>query len=88
MPRKRSTPKAVLPPNYFKEALESLIGKPCPIEVPRYGTTGMADEDILRLQDWCSDYAKPSWATGLSMIEASELIVQGAVENGNIPSEE
>lgn len=72
------------PHNYFQEALELLVGKPCPIQVPRFGTEGLSDKDVSSLQDWCSSNARPRWATGLSMMEAAELIVEGALENANI----
>jgi len=73
-------------PNYFREALKVLIGKEPPMEVPPYGSHDM-DDEVLRLQDWCAEHARPSWATGLSMIEAAELIVDQALENANIKEE-
>lgn len=87
MSSKKVSKRLVLP-NYFKEALEALTGRSCPIEVPRYGTTGMTDEALMALQDWCCMNARPSWATGLAMMEGAELVVEGAAENGNIPLEE
>lgn len=75
---------AINPINYFKEALESLTGKKLPMRVPRFKASRMSDENQYKLQEWCVDNAQPPWATGLSMIEAAELIVQGAIENGNI----
>lgn len=70
-------------PNYFREALEAIIGKKPPMDVPPYGSQPMGDE-VTQLQDWCSDNARPPWATGLSMIESAELIVDQALENANI----
>jgi hypothetical protein len=70
-------------PSYFREALKAIIGKYPPMAVPPYGAEPMGDE-VVGLQDWCSDNANPPWATGLSMIEAAELIVQQAIENANI----
>jgi hypothetical protein len=70
-------------PNYFQEALKTIVGKDPPMLVPPYGSKAMGDE-VLDLQDWCSDNARPEWATGLSMIEAAELIVDQALENANI----
>jgi hypothetical protein len=74
--------------NYFKEALEAITGKKCPMRVPRFGSSRMNDENQMKLQDWCVQVAQPPWATGLSMIEAAELIVKGALENGNISRNE
>ena len=70
-------------PNYFREALKAIIGKYPPMHVPPVGSMEMGDA-VVELQDWCSDNAQPKWATGLSMIEAAELIVDQAIENANI----
>lgn len=70
-------------PNYFREAIKVIVGKYPPMMVPPFGAKDMGDEVVV-LQDWCSDNARPSWATGLSMIEAAELIVDQAIENANI----
>jgi hypothetical protein len=70
--------------DYFGQVLELLTRRILPFEVPSLGTTGMVDQDLQILQDWCAYYAQPTWATGLSMIEAAELIVKGAIDNGNI----
>lgn len=39
---------------------------------------------LLHLQDWCSDHARPEWATGISILEAAEDLVIDAVNNGSI----
>jgi hypothetical protein len=84
MKKKTRKHRRLGPINYFKEALESLTGKNLPMRVPRFKASRMSDENQYKLQEWCVDNAQPPWATGLSMIEAAELIVQGAIENGNI----
>lgn len=84
MKKKTSKRRKLSPINYFKEALESLTGKKLPMRVPRFKASRMSDENQFKLQEWCVDNANPPWATGLSMIEAAELIVQGSIENGNI----
>lgn len=42
------------------------------------------EDEQMFLLDWCVDNLKPcvSYATGLSIIEAVEMIVQSQVENG------
>lgn len=70
-------------PNYFREAIKTVVGKYPPMLVPPFGSKDMGDE-VMELQDWCSENARPAWATGLSMIEAAELIVDQAIENANI----
>jgi hypothetical protein len=72
------------PVHPFRESLEAVVGKEPPAYVRGFGTEGLTDSQIMSLQDWCSTNARPEWATGLSMIEAAELIVQGAIENANI----
>lgn len=74
-------------PNYLKEALRALTGKRYPGKLPDYeaNEVTMGCVALVKLQDWCSVNARPPWATGLSMIEAAELIVDQSVENGNIP---
>lgn len=72
------------PADPLREALASIIGKDPPDFVRGHNTSGLSDKQILDLQDWCSVNARPHWATGLSMIEAAELIVAGAIENANI----
>jgi hypothetical protein len=52
-----------------------------------YHSHDYTDAENEKLQDWCSMHARPHWATGLGLIEAAELIVQGAVENSNIEKE-
>ena len=81
----KQTKVSTLPehPNYFREALRAVVGLYPPLVVPPVGAKDMGDEVIV-LQDWCSDNARPRWATGLSMIEAAELIVDQAIENANI----
>jgi hypothetical protein len=68
----------------FREALAAVVGKEPPAFVGGHGTNGLSDQQLMELQDWCSENARPHWAAGLSMIEAAELIVAGAVENANI----
>jgi hypothetical protein len=84
MKKKTSKRRRIGSINYFKEALESLTGKKLPMRVPRFKASRMSDKNQYKLQEWCVDNSQPPWATGLSMIEAAELIVQGAIENGNI----
>lgn len=70
-------------PNYFLEALKAVMGKTPPMAVPPYEALPMGNA-MVQLQDWCATYANPPWATGLSMIEAAELIVSQALDNCNI----
>lgn len=72
------------PKDPFREALAAVVGKEPPEYVRGFGLREMTGKQVSDLQDWCSVNARPEWATGLSMIEAAELIVEGAVENANI----
>lgn len=73
---------------FLGEALEQLVGKKCPHKLPRYNFLEMnGSDDVAKIQDWCAANARPLWATGLSMMEAAELIVAQALENSNIADE-
>jgi hypothetical protein len=75
-------------PHPIREALKGLVRKEPPDFVKGYDLKQLTDQQMLALQDWCSLNVRPQWATGLSVIEAAELMVAGAVENGNILSAE
>lgn len=69
----------------FKEVLTVLTGEEPPFELTDVMSSSEIDDDTHDLlQDWCATNSKPKWATGLSMIEAADVIVEGAIENGNL----
>lgn len=70
------------------EAISVIAGTPPPFWLEGvYKFNDITDEHVQEaLQSWCSEHARPVWATGLSMIEAAELIVEMAIENANIDS--
>lgn len=72
------------PEHPLREALKAVVGKEPPGYVRGHTIQGLTDRQVMELQDWCSINARPEWATGLSMLEAAEMIVQGAVDNANI----
>jgi hypothetical protein len=39
---------------------------------------------MISLLDWCSAHARPAWATGESIYDCAWLMVERAVENGNL----
>lgn len=57
--------------------LASLCGEPVPEAV------AMADDEGESLQFWVCDHVPP-WMTGTGAIEAAELMVQVAIDNGNL----
>ncbi len=70
--------------NPFYDALAAMTG-----ELPPDYCKGLVDaaplgDRVHELQTWCANHCRPEWATGLSIIEAAELIVRGAIENANI----
>jgi len=69
---------------YLKQALELIVGETCPVDVPQFKASGMMSDDFLALQDWASENVPVSWMTGIGVIEAAELLVQSALDNGNI----
>lgn len=66
----------------FKEALQAIIpGKNFSVDLNGIShSSQLSDEQFEELQNWCSYHANPSWATGLSMIDAADLIVKSAEE--------
>ena len=74
------------PDSPFREALQAVTGVEPPWELAGvYCYNDIADADVQEeVHNWASMNCRPSWATGLSMIEAAELIVEQAVENVNI----
>lgn len=79
----------------LKNAIEALIG-PLPLMIGKDNfpiaqalenviySTELDDQIILRLQDYCSSHARPAWATGESIIDAADLLVERAIENANL----
>jgi len=75
--------------NPLAVALQVITGE----EPPTYthgvfSSQELSDENVSDLQDWCSFHARPFWSTGIGVLEAAELIVQEAVDNGNIAGKE
>jgi hypothetical protein len=79
-------PKKPQPKAPIIEALEALTGKPVPehlVQGCTYDLRPLGDS-VDALQNWCADNAPRPWMTGLGIIEAAELLVAGAIENGNL----
>ncbi len=72
------------PKHPLREALLAVTGKEPPAYVKGHNILNLTDHQVMALQDWCSLNARPEWATGLSILEAAEMIVQGAIDNANI----
>jgi hypothetical protein len=79
----------------FRDAIESLIGV-LPLMTGRDNfpiaenlenilySKDSDDETLSRLCDYCNLHPKPAWATGESIIDAADLIVERAFENTNL----
>ncbi len=67
------------------EALETITGIRPPFDLTTtYDQADVAQPTMLALCDWCSANAQPVWATGESIYDAAWLMVERAIENGNI----
>lgn len=67
------------------DALEAIIGQQPPAFVgAAYNSSELPDDLAEQLQDWCSGNANPYWATGDSILETAEIMVERAIENANI----
>jgi hypothetical protein len=50
-----------------------------------YNTDTLTELEHHKLQEWAVNNVKPSWLTGIGLIEAAEKQIDEAVGNGNIP---
>jgi hypothetical protein len=71
--------------NPLEEALIAITGKKPPFDLRKIKRSGELEEALaIALTDWCSLNANPCWATGTSILEAANLLVERALENGNL----
>jgi len=70
----------------FREAIMLVSGLRVPPPYVRgYSSSDLNDDEIVSLQEWLLD--SPSvckWSTGIGLIDAADMIVESALENGNI----
>ena len=70
----------------FKKVIEALTGG-VPVGVNLDGVhsqSELSEDDFEKLQNWCSCSPTVFWATGISIIDAAEIIVSDAISNANI----
>ena len=67
----------------FQEAIWSIIGRWPSIEM----INEWFDTDEEEFQHWCIEHARVQWMTGIGIIEAAYLLIEGAFENANIDAE-
>lgn len=66
-----------------------MTGEEPPKFVRGYTTEDLTDSEYEQLQHWAVNNVKPSWLTGIGLLEAADQQVMEAVSNGNIePPEE
>jgi hypothetical protein len=71
--------------NPFKEAIIHLTQSIPDINLDGiYYSEELSDEDFAKLQDWIGMNQPVPWATSIGMIEMADMMVQEAVDNGNI----
>lgn len=75
------------PKHPIREVLWAMTGSRPPPFVKGYSFKGLSDAQVQELQDWCASHVKPSWLTGIGLMDAAENQVAEAVSNGNIPEE-
>lgn len=74
------------PPSPLRDVLRAFTGKEPPAFVgEHYDVSQLSDAEKDVLHAWCAQNVRPDWATGIGLMEAAELMVQEAVNNGNIP---
>jgi hypothetical protein len=84
---KVKTPVMFPPSDPIREVLLAMTGVEPPPFVEGYNFDGLDNEErhMEQLQDWACINVKPSWLTGIGLLEAAEQQVAEAVANGNIP---
>lgn len=71
--------------NPLFEALEAITGKrPPDFLLGKFSVNELNDDESYELQTWCICNSRPTWSTGIGIIEAAESIVSEAVSNRNI----
>jgi hypothetical protein len=71
--------------NPLNEALVAITNQTPPFDLDGImNSSDLPDTVALQLSDWCSLNANPEWATGSGILEAANLLVERALENGNI----
>lgn len=78
------TPRAPL-----AEAIAGIVGKVPPFHLDGiWQSKDIPDPIAAQLQDWCCNEVDKTrhlhWATGGSVIEAAELLLDRAIENANL----
>lgn len=71
----------------LREALTALTNEECPFDLQGHLTFPEKTNEgveLINVQAWAKQHAKPRWATGESILDAAELIVYRATENNNI----
>lgn len=53
-----------------------------------YYSNQLPERLAIALEDWCALHARPSWAGGSGTLRAAEVLVNYAVNAGNIPMTE
>ena len=79
--------KLAAPKDPIREVLKAMTGKEPPEFVKGYRFKDLSEEQTMALQDWCATNVRPSWLTGIGLMDAAESQVMEAVCNGNIPEE-
>lgn len=74
------------PRNPIRDVLRAMTGKPPPPFVKGYTCYDLTDREWDELHSWAVRNCKPSYLTGIGLIEAAQHQVDEAVGNGNIPA--
>jgi hypothetical protein len=73
------------PKDPIRDVLKAMTGKAPPAFVRGYTCHNLPDTKWDALQSWAVNNCKPSYLTGIGLIEAAHQQVDEAVSNGNIP---
>ena len=71
--------------NPLGEALHAIVGLDPPVDLTgMVSCNELTDNDHNLLQTWAAWNARPSWSTGIGILDAANVIVREALDNRNI----
>lgn len=74
------------PKDPIRDVLKAMTGKSPPAFVKGYTCYALSDKEWDLLQSWAVNNCKPSYLTGIGLLDAAHHQVEEAVSNGNIPA--
>lgn len=65
----------------LRAVLKAMTGVEPPACVRGYNFDNLTDDQLVSVQDWCVDNVRPSWCTGIGLMDVAERQVKEACGN-------